>query len=672
MAVELPVTLCRFRLTPHNLRTWTTLALLCLLLLPLRAGAQNQLPQHPLDALTAQEYWRVYDALKASGHVDSSSRYSGILLHQPPKAEVLAWKPGEPFRREALVIVRHQKKTFEAIVDIRQQKVVSWKELPGVQAALTLEEVTGVSDKVKESPEWQEAMRRRGITDFDTVDCHGVAPGYFGTPEEQGKRLQRVVCYDHRGTFNDWARPVEGLIVLWDADEKKISRIIDTGSVPISRAPADFDLDSVGPLRDVPTPIHVEQPLGPSFRINGGEITWQNWSFRFRIDPRVGLVIHNVRYLDGGKMRSILYEASLSEFFVPYMDPNEGWYHWTYFDLGEFSNLDGGLATSLEAGTDCPANAVYFDAVYANQHAMPERHPRTACLFERAAGDFAWRHLSGGRIESRPRRDLVLRMIATLGNYDYDFDWIFMQDGTIKVAAGATGLDEVKGVRSRTAGEDRDGIDGAYGRFIADNIVAVNHDHFFSFRLDFDLDGTANSFLRETLETKRLPANSLRKSLWVVKPEIAKTEQQAKSVMTMEHPAQWRVINPTVLGPLGYPVSYLIKPGHNAMSLLTPDDYPRRRAGFTDYHLWVTPQRDNERYAAGDYPTQSKGGDGLPAWTKDNRPIENTDIVVWYTMGFHHVPRAEDWPVMPTAWHEFELQPFDFFAHNPALDLPKR
>jgi Cu2+-containing amine oxidase len=26
---------------------------------------------------------------------------------------------------------------------------------------------------------------------------------------------------------------------------------------------------------------------------------------------------------------------------------------------------------------------------------------------------------------------------------------------------------------------------------------------------------------------------------------------------------------------------------------------------------------------------------------------------------------------MPTAWHEFEIQPFDFFARNPALDLPK-
>ena len=280
--------------------------------------------------------------------------------------------------------------------------------------------------------------------------------------------------------------------------------------------------------------------------------------------------------------------------------------------------------------------------------------------------------VNGDVIESRKQRDLVLRTIGSFGNYDYAFDWVFQQDGTIKIAVGATGVDEVKGAVSRTAQDDHEGREGAYGRFIAENTVAPDHDHFFSFRLDFDVDGTANSFVRDRLKVERLPAGNPRRSVWVAEPDVARTEQQAKLRMSMEQPEIWRVINPNVKNLMGYPVGYEIVPGENAMSLLLPEDYPQRRAGFTDYQLWVTRYQETERYAAGDYPMQSKGGDGLPAWTKANRGIENTDIVLWYTMGFHHVPRSEEWPVMPTIWHEFELRPYNFFSRNPALDLPKQ
>ena len=108
-----------------------------------------------------------------------------------------------------------------------------------------------------------------------------------------------------------------------------------------------------------------------------------------------------------------------------------------------------------------------------------------------------------------------------------------------------------------------------------------------------------------------------------------------------------------------------------ALTLMSPDDFPSKRAGFASYDLWVTPYSPDERWAGGSYPNQSKGDDGLPTWTAANRAIENTDILLWYTIGFHHVVRAEDWPVMPTSWHESQLRPFAFFPRNPALDVPK-
>jgi len=622
--------------------------------------------RHPLDALTFQEYWTVFETMKASGKLDANSRFAGINLHEPPKSEVLNWKPGSPFRREALAIVKQGRRTFEAVVDVSGRKIVSWKEIPGVEPVLIADETEGVTERLKADPQWLAAIRKRGITDLDTVDCDGDSPGYFGTPEEKGRRLQRVKC-SQKGAGG--GHPIEGLIALWDSEEEKLIRLIDAGPVPVPTGNTEYGADTIA-SREIPGPIRVEQPVH-GFVTDGTEVSWQNWHFHFRIDSKMGVVVTNVSYIDGGKSRSILYEGSLAEVFVPYQDPAEGWYHTTFIDMGE-ANTWGGVASTLEPGADCPDNAVYFDSVIPTSHAMPQRRARTACLFEREAGDFAWRHSRGGLLtESRRRRDLVLRMITTFGNYDYAVDWTFQQNGSIKIGVGATGSVEVKAVRSRTAAEDHDGKDERYGHFVADNTVGVNHDHFFSFRLDLDVDGTENSFVKEQLKTERLPADHPRKSLWVAEQKVAKTESDAQLTMMMEHPALWRVINPNVKGPLGYPVGFEIAPGHNAVSLMVDDDWPQRRAGFIRHNLWVTPYREDERYPAGDYPTQSHGGDGLPAWTKDNRSIENTDIVVWYTLGFHHVPRPEDWPIMPAAWHEFELRPFDFFARNPSVDLPR-
>ena len=60
-------------------------------------GLSAETHRHPLDALTASEYWAVFETMKASGKLDAASRYAGINLHEPPKAEVLRWKPGEPY-----------------------------------------------------------------------------------------------------------------------------------------------------------------------------------------------------------------------------------------------------------------------------------------------------------------------------------------------------------------------------------------------------------------------------------------------------------------------------------------------------------------------------------------------------------------------------------------------
>jgi primary-amine oxidase len=239
------------------------------------------------------------------------------------------------------------------------------------------------------------------------------------------------------------------------------------------------------------------------------------------------------------------------------------------------------------------------------------------------------------------------------------------------VAVGATGIVETKGVTAKkSTGHAMKGAPDEFGHFVGENTIGVNHDHFFSFRLDLDVDGQNNTFVAHRLVRRELPASTHRKSIWVMEPATAHTERDAMIDIHLDRPSMWLFENPGKIGPLGYPAGYEIMPGPTAASLLDPEDGAQRVGAFSNHQLWVTPYRQEEFYAAGVYPTAGKGDDGIAQWTKANRPIENTDIVAWYTVGFHHMPRAEDWPVMPVMWHDFVIRPFDFFPRNPVLTLP--
>jgi primary-amine oxidase len=353
------------------------------------------------------------------------------------------------------------------------------------------------------------------------------------------------------------------------------------------------------------------------------------------------------------------------------MDPAGGWATRGCLDAGEF--YQGGVLKPMKAGSDCPDNATYIDGLIPDEHGIPVLRPRSACLFELATGNPAWRHFEKEEVWSRPTRTLVLRAAAVIGNYDYLLDWRFEQDGSIRVAVGATGIIETKPVMAKQAegtGHVMSGAPDEYGHFVADNLVGVNHDHFFSYRLDLDVDGPNNTFVAHRLKQKQLAATTHRKTIWVMEPSPAHTERDAMLDIHLDRPAMWLFENLNVRGPHGYPTGYEIMAGATGASLLDPEDGPQRAGAFSAHQLWVTPYRPDELYAAGTYPSSGKGNDGLGVWAKANRPIENTDIVAWYTIGFHHIPRAEDWPIMPVMWHDFVIRPFDFFPQNPVLTLP--
>jgi primary-amine oxidase len=260
-------------------------------------------------------------------------------------------------------------------------------------------------------------------------------------------------------------------------------------------------------------------------------------------------------------------------------------------------------------------------------------------------------------------------MATTIGNYDYLFDWVFTDAAEIEVRVGATGIDALKGVSSKWMTDPTAAADTRYGTLVAPNLVGVNHDHYFNFRLDLDVDGTANSFQKEMLKPQALSPDSARRSIYVVDRSIAVTELAAPPD-PHAGPQKIRVINEGRSNAVGNPVSYELLATNHARFLLDPSDWPAKRARFLLHDVWVTPNSPDERYAGGRYMLASRGEDGLAVWTARDRPIRNQDIVVWVNMGMHHIPRAEDLPAMPTMWHSFRLRPYNFFGRNPAIDLP--
>lgn len=635
------------------------------LLLPLSSSAQT----HPLDALTTAEYWAVYDILKFAGHVTPETNFASVLLRPPAKAYVLGWKEGQPLQRAADVVLLRGGKSFASHVDIAARKVVRFDELQNAQAPFLRSELGGSGEFVKKDERIVKALARRGITDLRTVECLALPVAYRAIPEQATQRTGFGGCSMKHGVYHTWGRAIEGLTFQADMVEKKVIRVDDTELVPVPTGDVDYEETAESP-RPHTTPISTAQPAGPGYRIDKGEVSWQNWLFRFRIDPRTGVILNLVRIVDKGRPRSILYEAGVSELFVPYMDTAPGWNNRAFIDAGQFFAASGFLKP-LKPGLDCPAHASYFNGLSATEDGMPHLSENMACLFERHPESAAWRHGQEGTTFGRPNRQLVLRSAAVIGNYDYILDWRFEPDGSIEAAVGATGVIETRSVTQKLAPDHGANAGPETGQHVAANTLGVNHDHFFSFRLDLDVDGAANNFMVHRMVPKSVANDPMRKSIWVSQASTPQREQDAMMDIHLDRPSMWMFVNPAVKTGLNHNPGYEVMPGATAKSLMTADDPTQVLGAFCAHQFWVTPYNEGERYASGTYPTSSDGKDGLAVWTQANRPIVNTDIVGWYTMGFHHIPRAEDWPVMPVKWHHFHIRPFHFFERNPVLDLPR-
>lgn len=619
---------------------------------------------HPLEPLTPEEIQASVAILRQSRNLSRSVRFVSVTLHEPPKEDVLKFQPGDAFDRQAWMILLDNTDgtTYEAIVSLSRGQVVAFEPIPGVQPSIMLDEFLECEDAVKAHPAFQEALKKRGITDMSLVMVDPWSAGNFGRDIEQSRRLSRALVWVRTSPRdNGYAHPIEGLAVLVDLNKMDVIEVQDYGVFPVPPQDGNYLPEMVGTVRTDLKPLDIVQPEGPSFTVDGHEVRWQKWRLRIGFTPREGLVLYMVSYEDQGRTRPILYRASLSEMVVPYGDPGPTQYTKNAFDAGEYGI--GMLANSLELGCDCLGLIQYLDVFMTDSRGQTVTIPKAICIHEEDFGTL-WKHTDWrtGEVEVRRSRRLVISSISTVANYEYGFFWYFYLDGTIQFEVKLTGIVSTAGTLSDEKPK--------YGTLLAPHLYAPIHQHFFNVRLDMMVDGVKNSVYEINTVAEPLGPDNPYGNAFYTRPTLLKTEQDAQRTVDVSSARYWKIVNPHVLNGLGDPVGYKLVPGENCYPFAHPEASLMKRAGFITKHFWVTPYDPRERHAAGNYPNQHPGGAGLLEWTQANRSVDNTDIVVWYTMGHHHVPRPEDWPVMPVAYIGFHLKPVGFFDQNPSLDVP--
>eukprot|EP00737_Agarophyton_chilense_P003901 gb/GEZJ01004711.1/.p1 GENE.gb/GEZJ01004711.1/~~gb/GEZJ01004711.1/.p1 ORF type:complete len:364 (-),score=39.21 gb/GEZJ01004711.1/:104-1195(-) len=352
---------------------------------------------------------------------------------------------------------------------------------------------------------------------------------------------------------------------------------------------------------------------------------------------------------------------------VPYADAHPPFERKCAFDVGDYGL--GYCANSLDLGCDCLGAIHYFDMILSDSRGEPYVIKKAICIHEEDAG-LLYKHVEyrTGHSESRRARRLVISFIATVVNYEYLFYWYLHHDGSISHEIKLSG-ELSTNLLSEGENEPTAGV------IVAPGVNAQIHQHMFCARLEMAVDGARNSVEEVNLVAAEAGEHSTFGNAFRVESRSLHTEQEAQRDAVAAR--TWRIFNPHKENYIsGKKIAYKLVPytfGSFQPPLLTTEESAvSKRGWFAKRSLWVTPYEKDENYPAGEFPTQSAGGDGLPLWTAKNRSIVDERIVIWHSFGVAHVPRTEDFPVMSCESTGFTLKPDCFLLGNPGIDLPPK
>ena len=612
---------------------------------------------HPEALLTAGEITEVAHLLRGLGKIEDQTTFRRVSVAHPN---------GFTDRRvETWLYHAGRKEIEELVVSLTDRSVVSSRIVTGQIPQYGFGEVGAAQEAVQNSPLVAEALAKRGITEPAKIQVDPWPTGNMGLDHEEGRRVARgVLFWRDDVSDNGYAKPIDGLSVFVDLDANEVYRVDDDGDWPVASDSNNYLHASSGTPADRTDlrTIDITQPDGPSFTVtDGNHIRWANWDVRAVMDHTEGLVLQSLAWTDDGVRRPIMRRASVAEMVVPYGETRTTQAFKNALDIGEIGL--GRTANSLTLGCDCLGDITYLDSAWCFDDGTPIEVGQAICIHEEDFG-ILWKHTDShaNTTDVRRSRRLVISSIFTVGNYDYGIFWYLYLDGTIQLEIKLTGIVTTQG--------HRPGDPLTYATLVGPEIAAPIHQHLFCARFDMEVDGPANTAYRVDVEVDEPGPDNPWGNAFRAVPTRLETEQQAIDVVDASRARTWRVVNEGVTNPLGQPTGYKLLPADTA-TLFPADARIGGRAGFAKQNLWVTPASIDERFPAGDHVTQSTPDDrGLPTWTRADRKIDDSDIVVWHVFGLTHAVRPEDFPVMPCEYARCTWVPYGFFDRNPALDVP--
>lgn len=425
--------------------------------------------------------------------------------------------------------------------------------------------------------------------------------------------------------------------------------------------PANEYMPAAQDLRTDLKPLHVVQPEGASFTVTeqgtSRVIEWQRWSFRLGFNAREGPILYNVRYDN----RSLFHRIALSDMSIPYADPRHPFHKKAAFDLGDSGA--GITANNLQLGCDCLGSICYLSATLSDDKGGPLPMDNCMCLHEQDAG-ILWKHTNyrTGRAAVVRNRELVLQTILTVANYEYILAFVFNQAAELHYEVRATGILSTQPID--------DDVNVPWGTRVHPGVLAAHHQHIFSLRIDPAVDGPLNRLVYS--EAAPMPRDDKLNPHGVGYTTKETLVQRSCGLDTAPHLNRTFKIANALAAPNpinGAAPAYKLSLPPMQPILADRESFHYKRAEFADRALYVTRYRDNELYAAGQYTNQSRGGSGVRSWAARDESVADEDLVLFAQFGLNHVPRIEDFPVMPAEILKVSLKPVNFFTRNPAIDV---